>query len=212
MKPATFLRGLERTLLGVGLGLGIWCGAVLLEAHFVATMAIPAPPKAVAASVPTTTVLPAPMIGSWVAKLDAPSVRLSATVLEGSDDATLARGAGHIEDTAFPGQPGNIGIAGHRDTTFRAVRDLRSGDPLELTTSDRIYRYVITKTFIVEPEDVYVLDPGDRPMLTLVTCYPFTFIGHAPHRYIIQAELVDQVARGGPDETTRAGGTGKAGQ
>ena len=64
--------------------------------------------------------------GSWVARLDAPSVQLSATVLEGSDDATLARGAGHIEDTAFPGQPGNIGIAGHRDTTFRAVRNLRS--------------------------------------------------------------------------------------
>lgn len=207
-----FLRGLERTLLGVGLGLGIWCGAVLLEAHFVAKMPVPAPLKAVAASPPTTTALPAPVIGSWVAKLDAPSVRLSATVLEGSDDATLARGAGHIEETAFPGQPGNIGIAGHRDTTFRAVRDLRTGDPLELTTSDGIYHYVITKTFIVEPDDVYVLDPGDRPMLTLVTCYPFTFIGHAPHRYIIQAELVDQVARGGLDETGRAGGAGGAGK
>jgi sortase A len=215
MKAARVLRWLERALLSVGLALGVWCGAVLLEAHFVAKMPIPDPPKVATTSVPVTTVLPAPGTGAWVAKLDAPSVRLSATVLEGSDDATLARGAGHIEETAFPGQPGNIGIAGHRDTTFRAVRDLRTGDPLELTTGDRTYRYLITKTFIVEPEDVYVLDPGDRPMLTLVTCYPFTFIGHAPHRYIIQAVLVDQVERTTPNAPETAGqarGAGKAGQ
>jgi sortase A len=192
------LRWLEQTLLAIGLVLGVWCGAVLLDAHFVAKMPVPDPPHVTTGSNPAAPVVP-PVTGSWVAKLDAPSVRLSATVLEGSDDATLARAAGHIEDTAFPGQRGNIGIAGHRDTTFRTVRDLHAGDPLELTTSDRIYRYLITRTFIVNPEDVYVLDPGDRPMLTLVTCYPFTFIGHAPHRYIIQAELVDQVARPIPD-------------
>ena len=212
---AIFLRWLERTLLGVGLGFGIWCGAVLSEAHFVATRPVPDPPTVAAASVPTPTVPPtptAPTAGSWVARLDAPSVRLSATVLEGSDDATLRRGAGHIEETAFPGPPGNIGIAGHRDTTFRAVRDLHTGDPLELTTSDRIYRYLITKTFIVRPEDVYVLDPGDRPMLTLVTCYPFTFIGNAPHRYVIQAVLVDQAARARSEEAGKARGAGKAGQ
>ena len=131
---------------------------------------------------------------------------------EGSDDETLARGAGHIEDTAFPGEPATIGIAGHRDTTFRPVRDLRVGDPLELTTSDRIYRYLITMAFIVEPEDLYVLDPGDRPMLTLVTCYPFTYIGHAPHRYILQAVFVHQVARIQPTEAGGAGMAGKVGQ
>jgi LPXTG-site transpeptidase (sortase) family protein len=196
MTTARLLGWLERMLLAIGLGLGIWSGAVLLDAHFVARMPIPDPPKVAGASIPAPgVVFTPPGNGSWIAKLDAPSVRLSATVLEGSDDATLARGAGHIEDTAFPGQPGNIGIAGHRDTTFRAVRNLHAGDPLELTTSDHIYRYLITKTFIVEPEDVYVLDPGERPMLTLVTCYPFTFIGHAPHRYIIQAVLVDQSVR-----------------
>ena len=214
MNAALVLRWLERMLLAVGLSLGIWCGAVLLDAHFVAKMPIPDPPKTAASTIPTpTTALPPPSTGSWVAKLDAPSVRLSATVLEGSDDATLARGAGHIEETAFPGQPGNIGIAGHRDTTFRAVRDLHAGDPLELTTSDRIYRYLITKTFIVEPEDVYVLDPGAQPMLTLVTCYPFTFIGHAPHRYIIQAVLIDQAARtAAPDEAREAARSGEAGK
>jgi sortase A len=210
MTTATVLRSLERALLAAGLALAIWCGAVLLDAHFVAQMPLPNPPKAAAASAPVASVTPGvvigltPIAGSWVARLDAPSVRLSATVLEGSDDATLARGAGHIEDTPFPGQPGNIGIAGHRDTTFRAVRNLHVGDPLELTTSDWIYRYLITKAFIVEPEDVYVLDPGDGPMLTLVTCYPFTYVGHAPHRYILQAALVDQVAR--------IQGAGKAGE
>jgi LPXTG-site transpeptidase (sortase) family protein len=215
MKAAMFLRWLERSLLAVGLVLGIWCGAMLLQAHFVASMPVPDPPKAVTLSVPAATVLAAPVPGSWVARLDAPSVRLSATVLEGSDDGTLARGAGHIEETAFPGQTGNIGIAGHRDTTFRAVRDLHTGDPLQLTTTDHIYRYQITKTFVVEPEDVYVLDASDRPMLTLVTCFPFTYIGHAPHRYIIQAVLVDQVARGTPDAPEPAGlagGAGKAGE
>ena len=209
MKTATWLRRLERALLALGLSLSIWCGAVLLETRFVAKMPLPDPPAAAAASAPAISM--APVTGSWVARLDAPSVRLSATVLEGSDAGTLARGAGHIEDTALPGQPGNVGIAGHRDTTFRAVRDLRVGDPIELTTSDRIYRYLITKTFIVEPEDIYVLDSSDRPMLTLVTCYPFTYIGGAPHRYILQAVLVDQVARTPPAEAGGAGTPGRTG-
>jgi sortase A len=102
---------------------------------------------------------------------------LSATVLEGTDDATLRRGAGHIEETPFPGEPGNIGIAGHRDTIFRSVRNLRAGDPLVLTTADRVYQYRITKTRIVNPDDVYVLDPTDHPTLTLVTCYPSSSSG-----------------------------------
>lgn len=205
MSNPPLLRWLERGFLIIGLALGIWCALVLIEARRVAHMPVPEPPAASASNgnapapvAPGDTVPPVPpATGAWVAKLDAPSVHLSATVLEGSDDGTLARGAGHIEYTPLPGQDGNIGIAGHRDTTFRAVRHLRTGDALELTTADRVYRYVISKTFIVEPEDVYVLDPGDRSMMTLVTCYPFEFIGHAPHRYIIQAVLVDEAPRHG---------------
>jgi sortase A len=195
MTGSNVLLWIERGLLTLGLCLGLWCAAVMVEARIVAGMPVPDPPAAA-----TTTARPlvtAAAAGSWVAKLDAPSVRLSATVLEGTDDATLDRGAGHIEDTPFPGQPGNVGIAGHRDTTFRPVRHLRTGDPLELTTQEGIYRYLITKTFIVDPKDVYVLDPGDQPMLTLVTCYPFEYIGNAPRRYIIQAVLIDQAARTG---------------
>ena len=113
-------------------------------------------------------------------------------VLEGSDDGTLSRGAGHIEDTPFPGQAGNIGIAGHRDTVFRPLRNIKVGDPLNLTTAERTYRYRISKTLIVGPDDVYVLNPTEQPTLTLVTCYPFEFIGHAPKRYIVQATLAEE--------------------
>jgi sortase A len=124
-----------------------------------------------------------------VAKLEARSVGLTATVIEGSSDDMLARAAGHIEDTALPGERGNVGIAGHRDTTFRPVRRLAVGDRIALTTSAGRFDYRIVRTFVVKPDAVWVLDPTPRPSLTLVTCYPFTFIGHAPMRYIVQAEL-----------------------
>jgi sortase A len=189
MTHPAILRWIERGLAVLGASLCLWCAALYLNARSVANMPVPPPPESADGNIPTGVVIPSR--GGWVAKLDAPTVGLSATVLEGSDDATLARGAGHIEYTPLPGQSGNgnVGIAGHRDTTFRAVRHLRQGDALELTTATSVYRYRIIRTFIVDPEDVYVLDPGDRPLLTLVTCYPFEFIGNAPRRYIIQAEL-----------------------
>jgi len=124
-----------------------------------------------------------------------PRVDLAATVLEGSDDATLSRAAGHIEDTALPGQRGNAGIAAHRDTIFRPVRNLRIGDVMTVTTADGAYDYRIDQTMIVNPEDVYVLDPTAHATLTLVTCYPFTFIGHAPKRFIVKASLVAERPR-----------------
>ncbi len=195
------LKWLERALLAVGIVLGIWCAAVLIQAHHYAHLPVPPPAAHTAAPLPgdTGTAAPKPAAhvptGSWVARLDAPTVHLRATVLEGTDDATLAKAAGHIEDTPFPGQGGNVGIAGHRDTTFRAVRNLKLGDVLTLTTSGEVLRYRITWTKVVEPDDVDVLDPTPKPALTLVTCYPFEFIGHAPHRYIVRAELVGESPR-----------------
>ena len=200
----TVLTWMERGLLAAGAGLAIWCAVVVLQAEYYKHLPVPSP-----AGVSVSTTLPgetehesaaparhpAMTAGSWVARLEAPTVALTATVLEGSDDETLKRGAGRIEDTAWPGEPGNIGIAGHRDTIFRPVRRLKVGDPLVLTTADRVFRYRISKTTIVNPEDVYVLDPTDHPTMTLVTCYPFEFIGHAPKRYIISADLVGEAAR-----------------
>jgi sortase A len=208
MSRQSVLRWLERSLLVIGVGLAVWCAMVLVEAQFHNSVSL-APPLIVTQTVPPglpgdpgrskthappagTMAAPA---GTLLGRLAAPSVRMSPAVLEGSDDATLSRGAGHIEDTPFPGQAGNIGIAGHRDTVFRPLRNIHVGDPLDLTTADRLFRYRITKTLIVGPDDVYVLDPTDRPTMTLVTCYPFEFVGHAPRRFIVQAELVAEEAR-----------------
>ena len=203
------LKWLERSLLAFGLALGLWCAVVLVRAH--QTQNIPPPKVTVTQTVlPGTTTsspapVPAPARGTWIARLEVPSVTLATTVLEGTDDGTLSRGSGHIEDTPFPGQEGNVGIAGHRDTVFRPLRHIHLGDEMKLTTADRVYHYKISKTLIVTPDDVYVLDPTAQPTLTLVTCYPFDFIGHAPRRFIIQAALISDEARvAGPDLPTRS--------
>ena len=198
----------ERGLMAIGGVLAVYCAAILVEARFHQTAPLPQPPLTVTQTVlpgdkadPKTLEVPVPAAGVLLGRLEAPTVKLSTTVLEGSDDATLSRGSGHIEDTPFPGQPGNVGIAGHRDTTFRALRHIKLGDALEFKTAERVYRYKISKTWIVGPDDVYVLDPTPRPALTLVTCYPFEFVGHAPNRFIVRADLVE--------EEVRAGGAGK---
>jgi sortase A len=208
MPSPRILRALEYTLTIVGLTLALWCAVVFVEARH--TKNLPVPPPSTAVALPGDAADDAPRphppvaAGAWVARLDAPTVHLNATVLEGTSDATLARAAGHIEDTAFPGESGNFGIAGHRDTTFRPVRRIKPGDPLVVTTPDRVYTYRVTRTFIVAPQDVYVLDPADHSTLTLVTCYPFEFIGHAPKRFIVAADLVEQRGAGG------SGGAGTA--
>ena len=202
------LKWLERSLLAFGLALGLWCAVILVRAH--QTQNIPPPKVTVTQTVlPGTTTsspapVPAPARGTWIARLEVPSVTLATTVLEGTDDGTLSRGSGHIEDTPFPGQEGNVGIAGHRDTVFRPLRHIHLGDEMKLTTADRVYHYKISKTLIVTPDDVYVLDPTAQPTLTLVTCYPFDFIGHAPRRFIVQAALVSDEARvAGSDPPTK---------
>jgi sortase A len=220
MNRSSMLRWTERALITVGAGLAIWCAVILVEARFHQTAPIPQPPLTV-----TQTVLPGdsgdakaspppvPAAGTLLGRLEAPSVKLSTVVLEGSDDGTLSRGSGHIEDTPFPGQPGNVGIAGHRDTTFRALRNIHIGDALEFKTADRLFRYRISKTTIVGPDDVYVLDPTPQPALTLVTCYPFEFVGHAPRRFIVRADLMgEETMTGGAARNGKAGGAGRAGR
>ena len=203
MTTSPLLRWLERGLLAVGVALAAWCAAVLVEARF--HSAVPIPVSYGQLKVTQTLILPgdagvkksapSPSAGTLIGRLEAPSVKMSTPVLEGSDDATLSRGAGHIEDTPHPGEAGNVGIAGHRDTVFRPLRNIHVGDALELTTADRLYRYKISKTLIVGPDDVYVLDPTKSPTLTLVTCYPFEYVGHAPRRFIVQAELIKDEPR-----------------
>jgi len=126
-----------------------------------------------------------------LAILRIPRIRLEVPVLEGTDELTLNRAVGHIEDTATPGADGNAGIAGHRDGFFRGLMNLVGGDAIELESLHGTESYQIERTWIVNPDDVSVLDPTPGRSLTLVTCYPFYFIGSAPQRYIVRAVRVD---------------------
>ena len=122
-----------------------------------------------------------------LAVLHMPRIALDVPVLKGTSDDTLDRGAGHVENTAMPGTPGNSGIAGHRDGFFRGLKDVNVGDAIELETLQETQTYRIERTWIVNPDDVSVLDPTPAQSITLVTCYPFYFVGSAPQRYIIRA-------------------------
>jgi sortase A len=125
-----------------------------------------------------------------LAVLRVPKIHLQAPVLDGTDDLTLNRGLGRIVTTAKLGEPGNVGIAGHRDGFFRGLKDVGIGDRLDLSLPNRTDTYVVDSIKIVDPRDVSVLEPTTEPSLTLVTCYPFYFVGSAPQRYIVHASIV----------------------
>jgi sortase A len=124
-----------------------------------------------------------------LAVLDISRLRIRVPVFEGTDDLVLNRGLGWIMGTARPGENGNVGIAGHRDGFFRGLKDIVVGDTMELGTLDQRATYVVDQIEIVTPEQVEVLRPRAAPAITLVTCYPFYFIGDAPQRFIVHATL-----------------------
>jgi len=123
--------------------------------------------------------------------LEIPALQLHVPVLEGTDDLTLDRGVGHIPGTAALGEAGNAGIAGHRDGFFRGLKDVHVGDTIDVYTQRGRSRYVVDEIQIVSPDNVSVLAPRAEPSLTLVTCYPFYFVGSAPSRYIVHATMAD---------------------
>ena len=126
-----------------------------------------------------------------VGKIEIPRLNISAIIKEGVDDRTLDLAAGHIPDTALPGEAGNVGVAAHRDTLFRNLKDVRRDDKITLTTLEGEYIYRVVSTQVVQPADVSVLDPSSyKRTLTLVTCYPFYFVGRAPKRFIVHAVQV----------------------
>jgi len=124
-----------------------------------------------------------------IAVLRIPSLNLEAPVFDGSDEITLNRGVGRIEGTARISQPGNLGIAGHRDGFFRVLKDIRTGDVILLDEGAQTEEYIVVQTQVVNPEDTYVLAPTNLPTLTLVTCFPFYFVGSAPQRFIVTAAV-----------------------
>ncbi len=131
-----------------------------------------------------------------VAMLRIPELQIEVAVLEGTDEVTLNRGVGHIDGTPMPGEGGNMGLAGHRDGFFRPLKDVETGTRIELVTLTETLNYRVTDVWIVDPSDVSVLADTDEPVLTLVTCYPFYFVGHAPERYIVRAVLEREAAAG----------------
>jgi sortase A len=130
-----------------------------------------------------------------LAVLEIAKLGIRVPVFDGTDDLTLNRGVGRIIGTAKPGTPGNIGIAGHRDGFFRGLKDISVGDEVDLNMTKEKARYVVDQIEIVSPDDVHVLQPRSVPSLTLVTCYPFYFVGDAPKRYVVHASLASDRLR-----------------
>jgi sortase A len=155
-----------------------------LNWRFAETLDLPA--RAVPASAPI------PNSAQPLGRIEIPSIDLSAIFVEGVDPRTLRRAVGHIPGTALPGTAGNVGLSGHRDTFFRRLGGVRHGDAIWLTTREGRYQYVVESAQIVRPDERIVLNNVGRPALTLVTCYPFYYVGPAPRRYVVHASLVKE--------------------
>ena len=129
-------------------------------------------------------------IDGLIGRLEIPRLLLSDVVVEGVDRTTLQRAVGHIPGTALPGHAGNVGLAGHRDTFFRSLKDVKIKDEVQLSTLAGNFNYEVESLRVVDPDNVGVLAPSGHNVLTLVTCYPFYFVGPAPKRWIVTARQV----------------------
>jgi sortase A len=125
--------------------------------------------------------------GDVLGRIEIPRLGVMVAILEGTTSRTLRLGVGHIEGTALPGEPGNAAIAGHRDTYFRALKDIRANDEIQIQTATGLSHYEVDRVQIVAPGDTGILAPSPGSDLTLVTCYPFHFIGAAPERFVVHA-------------------------
>jgi sortase A len=184
---------------GAALTLG-YCGFVLLDAWLFQQRQARNLEHLLTEGSPSQQEPPAIPVDGLIGRIEIARVGLSAMVVEGTDRAKLRRAAGHIQGTAVPGQPGNIGIAAHRDTFFRPLRNLRLNDIVTLTTSRAAYHYRVVSMRVVNPTEVSVLNPSEHEILTLVSCYPFYFVGPAPNRFIVRAERVTGRHRTGKAE------------
>jgi sortase A len=133
---------------------------------------------------------PAAAADGLIGRIEIPRLLLSAVVVEGLDKTSLRRAVGHIPGTALPGEPGNVGLAGHRDTFFRSLKDLKIDDEVEFSTPEGNFKYQVESLRVVNPDNIGVLAPSGHNVLTLVTCYPFYYVGPAPKRWIVRARQV----------------------
>ncbi|HTA45105.1 MAG TPA: class D sortase [Bryobacteraceae bacterium] len=183
------VRWIQRLLFGVGFVILGYCGAYYVNTHLqqkygnreldrlLSNREVPGPKPAVR-SIPE---------GELVGRVEIPKLHFSAVVFQGTDNNVLDRGVGHLDGSALPGQPGNVVLAAHRDTFFRSLRNIHTGDTVDVTTPDGARSYTVDSTTIVDPTQTSVMAPTPTPSLTLITCYPFYFVGHAPKRFIVRA-------------------------
>lgn len=141
--------------------------------------------------------------GALIGRLAIPRLNVRAIVREGTGEDTLDVALGHVPGTALPGERGNTAIAGHRDTLFRALRKIATNDLIEFQAANGTYNYRVESTRIVKPDNVSVLKANDYPEITLVTCYPFYYVGSAPDRFIVKARLVDVPITAAPTQSVR---------
>jgi sortase A len=183
----SFKRNLGRALILMGaLTLAYW-GYVLLEQLWVQRAADDLLKQQIRHGSRMSESKIRPRHGDIIGRLEIPRIRVSVTVLEGTDLRLLRDGAGHVQGTALPGTIGNVGIAAHRDTFFRPLREIRQSDIILLTTLQGVFQYRVEGMEIVDPNDVKVLGRTKHAELTLVTCYPFYYLGSAPKRFIVHA-------------------------
>ncbi len=141
--------------------------------------------------------------GSPMGRIEIPRVGLQAIIVESTTSEALRRAVGHVAGTARPGDDGNVALAGHRDTFFRGLRDVRKDDVIRIDTLDGSWEYRVESIQVVDPDDVHVLEASASPILTLVTCYPFNYVGSAPRRFIVQAQEIRPARKpSAPDKQT----------
>jgi sortase A len=184
---------IERVLLITGIVCLGWWGLVSLEATRYQSKQRAALEHMRVAAPAVVNALAALPTGSLIGSLDVPRLGLSAIIAEGDDDTTLKVAIGHLPDTPLPWQNGNTALAGHRDTLFRPLQHIRVGDDVRVSTVHGDFRYQVRETKVVGPNDLWVLNPTDRPMLTLITCYPFNYVGKAPRRFIVRADRTTDI-------------------
>jgi sortase A len=131
-----------------------------------------------------------PLEGEAIGRIDIPRLGIGVAIAQGESEAVLRTAVGHLADTALPGDIGNVVLAGHRDTYFRPLKDIRVGDAITIRTRDGAFEYRVESTSIVPPTDLSVLDATGGRTLTLITCFPFFYIGSAPDRFIVRARAI----------------------
>ncbi len=178
------VRVTQWVLIAIGLAALGYCAAVWVDARIYQSVAA----HRFSVMKPHVSLEPAiPRDGELLGRLRIPSIGVSVMVVQGDGSGELSRAAGHIPGTALPGKSGNVGIAAHRDTFFRPLKSIRPGDAIELSSLNGTWNYRVVSTKVVDPTDVKVLYPTGKDTLTLVTCFPFYYIGHAPKRFIVVA-------------------------